>query len=104
MSKTMTRAAVGGALGARRHEALKIPFHYAPGFFGRVRAHLKERLESKGGRPTVTEWRVVRKTRYSEKTWRALERLAARWSKDGPSISPAQVAARIVEDALSRGR
>ncbi|NNN07152.1 MAG: hypothetical protein HKL90_14765 [Elusimicrobia bacterium] len=99
----MTRAAVGRALGAQRREGLTIPFYYAPGLFKKVREHLKERLASGGGRPGVADWRVVRKTRYSEKTWKALQRLAVDWSKGGTTISPAQIAARIVEEAVSRG-
>ena len=99
----MTRATVGRALRARRRETLAVPFYYAPGFFQLVREHLRGRLESGGGRPTVSDWRVVRKTRYSEKTWTALERLAADWSRGEISISPAQVAARIIEEAVSSG-
>ena len=104
MTKTkMSRAAVGRALGAKRREGLTIPFYYAPGFFQRVREHLKGRLASSGGRPTVAEWRVVRKTRYSAKTWKELERLSLNWSRSGTAISPAQVAARIVEEAVGSG-
>ena len=104
MPKTkMTRAVVARALGAKRRGGISIPFYYAPGFFLRVREHLKERLTSSGGRPTVSDWRVVRKTRYSEKTWRELERLSVNWSRGGTAISPAQVAARIVEEAVGSG-
>ena len=89
-------------LGAKHREAVQVPFYYTPAFMGQVREHLQKRLESRGGRPTVIEWKVVRKTRYSEQTWKALEEMAEKWSSGGASISPAQVAATIVEDALGR--
>jgi len=39
--------------------------------------NVQERLASRGGRATVSEWEVVRKTRYSKKTW-PFARLAER--------------------------
>lgn len=89
-------------LGANRREAVQVPFYYTPAFLGQVREHLKRRLASRGGRPSVVEWNVVRKTRYSEQTWKALEDMAEKWSRGGASISPAQVAATIIEEAVGR--
>lgn len=89
-------------LGARRRESVQVPFYYTPAFLGQVRDHLRRRLASRGGRPTVLEWKVVRKTRYSKQTWKALEDMAEKWSSGGASISPAQVAATIVDEAVGR--
>ena len=87
-------------LGAKRREAVRVPLYYTPAFLGQVREHLQRRLASCGGRPTVAEWKVVRKTRYSKQTWKTLENMAERWSRGGASISPAQVAATIVDEAI----
>ncbi len=62
-------------------------------------------VASSGGRPTVADWKVVRKTRYSKRTWAYLSGLAAKWSKaGGVSVSPSQVAARIVEEVCRTSR
>ena len=93
---------IGRILGASRREAVQVPYYYTPAFLGQVREHLRQRLSSRGGRPSVPEWKVVRKTRYSKQTWKALEGMAAKWSSGGASISPAQVAATIVERAVGQ--
>jgi len=94
----LSKTRIGAVLKAKHREPVKTPFYYAPPFLDEVRKSLEERLSSSGGRPTVAEWKVVRKTRYSKKTWAYLSGLAARWSKAGVSVSPSQVAARIVEE------
>lgn len=100
--KRFSREEVGRILGAKHREAVKVPFYYAPRFLDRVLEQLQRRLTSKGGRPTVAEWEIVRKTRYSKATWGALKEMATGWSKAGASVSPAQVAARIVEEVVNR--
>jgi len=102
----LSKERIGTLLKAKRRESVKTPFYYAPPFLDEVRKTLQERLTSSGGRPTVSGWDIVRKTRYSKKTWSHLSGLAARWSKaGGVSVSPSQVAARIVEEVCrSHGR
>jgi hypothetical protein len=102
----LSKERIGTLLKAKRREPVKTPFYYAPPFLEEVRRTLQERLTSSGGRPTVSGWDIVRKTRYSKKTWSQLSGLAARWSKTGGvSVSPSQVAARIVEEVCrSHGR
>ena len=97
-----SRERIGRILGAKHREAVQVPSYYAPQFLDQVREQLQRRLASKGGRPSVAEWNVVRKTRYSKKTWGDLQHMAAVWSKGGTSVSPAQVAARIVEQFVNR--
>jgi hypothetical protein len=94
----LSKAKIARLVGAKQHEPVRTPFYYAPPFLDEMRKSLEERLSSSGGRPTVAEWKVVRKTRYSERTWAYLSSLAAKWSKAGVSVSPSQVAARIVEE------
>jgi hypothetical protein len=93
----LSKAKIARLVGAKHHEPVRTPFYYAP-FLDEMRKSLEERLSSSGGRPTVAEWKVVRKTRYSERIWAYLSGLAAKWSKAGISVSPSQVAARIVEE------
>lgn len=99
----LSKKRVRTLLDAKHSDPVKTPFYYAPPFLDEVREYLQERLASSGGRPTVSEWGIIRKTRYSKKTWGYLSKLAAKWSKSGVSISPSQVAARIVEQACGGG-
>lgn len=102
----LSKEKIGILVRAKRREPVKTPFYYAPPFLDDVRKTLQERLASRGGRPTVSGWDIVRKTRYSKKTWLYLSGLAVKWSKaGGVSVSPSQVAARIVEEVCrSHGR
>lgn len=101
----LSKARIGAVLKAKHREAVSTPFYYAPPFLDEVRKSLEERLASSGGRPTVADWKVVRKTRYSKRTWAYLSGLAAKWSKaGGVSVSPSQVAARIVEEVCRTSR
>ena len=102
----LSKEKIGTLLRAKHREPVKTPLYYAPPFLDELRKGLQERLASRGGRPTVSEWEVVRKTRYSKKTWSYLSGLASKWSKaGGVSVSPSQVAARIVEEVCrSQGR
>lgn len=99
----LSKAKVGALLGAKRREPVKTPFYYVPPFLDELRTGLQERLASSGGRPTVREWQVVRKTRFSKQTWQYLARLADQWSKGGATVSPSQIAARIVEEICRAG-
>ncbi|MBI4708315.1 MAG: hypothetical protein HY761_10415 [Candidatus Omnitrophica bacterium] len=98
----LSKERIGRILGAKSREVVKVPFYYAPQFFDQLHEQLQKKLMSKGGRPSVAEWQMVRKTRYSIKTWQRLKHLAAEWSRGGISFSPAQIAAKIVEQALSK--
>lgn len=98
----ISKKKVAGILGATNREALHTPFYYAPPFLDEVRQYLQEKLRSRGGRPTVPEWKIIRKTRFSKETWERLTNLAGEWSNAGVSVSPSQVAARIVEQVVSR--
>lgn len=99
--KKLTKERIGRLLGAVHREAIAAPFYYAPPFLDRVREELQSRLESQGGRPSVPEWEVVRKTRYSRTTWDYLGRVAQSWSHAGVCVSPAHVAACIVEQVAA---
>ena len=80
------------------------------GAFGAARlARIIERLQSRlvpsqgrrAGRPTDAKWVRHPKVPMSEATERRLNRLAEAASSSGRRISPMQLAAQILEDALA---
>jgi hypothetical protein len=87
--------------GASRSERIPIPFYYAPPFLDELRVWVEGRLSSRGGRPTIHGFDVVRKVRFTKKNWSKLESLAKNWSENGKSVSPAQVATSILDKAIS---
>ncbi len=82
----------GGAFGAAR--------------LGQIVSQLQSRLRpSEGkrpGRPTDPSWVRSPKVPMSRETETKLAQLATRASKAGRRVSPMQVAAQLLEDALSR--
>ncbi len=80
------------------------------GAFGAARlalivASLRERLEPasgrRPGRPTSKDWVLRSKVPMSERTRAQLDRLARQMSTDERKVSPMQVAAQLLEDALA---
>lgn len=56
-----------------------------------------------GGRPTNGEWTIRRLVGFRSRTWQRLRRLAeASERRGGPRLSPAQIAAFLIEDSLDR--
>ena len=92
---------IARAVGARHREPIHVPFYFSAPGLEELRDRLEAKLSSRGGRPGVANWVIVRKTRYSAKTWKNLKLLAGQWSRGGASISPAQVAAELIEGAVS---
>lgn len=62
---------------------------------------LYSRLRSSGGRPTDPAWSFTRQVPFKEETWTALRTLAEALAKSGRKISPAQVAAALLEEAVA---
>lgn len=90
----------GATLGASRSFAVENQPH---GPFG-VAALLEEiqnRLVSRGGRPSDTGPRIRRLVPIKKQVWRSLKAQAAYLSSRGKRISPAQLAAMLVEKSLS---
>ena len=77
------------------------------GAFGAARLSgiLRQRLvPSQGvrpGRPSVSQWTSRPKVPMSQKTRKKLIRLAAQASSSGRKVSPMQVAAQLLEEAVS---
>src|SRR5579864_4086300 len=81
----------GGAFGAAR----------LAGIVEQLRARLVPGRGRRAGRPTEAEWVRHPKVPMSEATQRRLTRLAQEASTAGRKISPMQLAAQILEDALA---
>ena len=82
----------GGAFGAYR--------------LAEIVARLQQRLEpgqgKRPGRPTAAEWVHHRNLPMSDQTFKKLEELAAKASSQDRKISPMQLAAQLLEDAIER--
>src|SRR5271167_1032584 len=105
MAKSTDRIAAG--LGAK--VVGKVP-HTGGGAFGaarlaRIVADIQARLEPgqglRPGRPTDASWVRHPKVPMSEATRQRLTRLAEQSSIGGRKVSPMQIAAQILEDALN---
>ena len=68
--------------------------------------HLQDRLEpgqgKRPGRPIAVEWVHHRKLPMSDETFNKLEQLAAKVSSGTRKISPMQLAAQMLEEAIAR--
>jgi hypothetical protein len=105
MAKNMEKIAAG--LGAKMVK--KVP-HTGGGAFGAARlahivAMIQARLEPgqglRPGRPTDASWVRHPKVPMSDATRQRLAQLAEQSSTGGRKVSPMQIAAQILEDALS---
>jgi len=67
----------------------------------RLRARLVPGQGKRAGRPSDASWVRHPKVPISEATGRRLSLLAERASRSGRKVSPMQIAAQILEDALA---
>lgn len=98
-----TSEGIAAALGASR------TFHVTGGTLSQgplglaqLRAEVSERLRSSGGRPTDPDWTVRRVVPFREAGWAELQEFAARLTAQGRSVSPAQLAALLIERGLAQ--
>ena len=89
------------ALGAERVISLEDLPNQGPLDLIQLAAELKSRLQSSGGRPSDPEWDLRRTIPLKKEHWLQLNELAAALSKEGREISPAQLAAVLLERALA---
>jgi hypothetical protein len=101
------REKIAAALGA--NVVIRVP-HTGGGAFGAARlakivADIQARLQPgqgiRPGRPTDASWVRHPKVPMSEATRQRLTRLAEQSSVGGRKVSPMQIAARILEEALA---
>jgi hypothetical protein len=93
---------IAQALGANRVTPLPNLPSGGPLDLMQLRAEVAQRLKSSGGRPTDPSWDVQRLVPFGESRWRQLEALAEQLSGGGRSVSPAQLAAILLERVLSQ--
>lgn len=89
------------ALGSSRVVPLGIRPSQGPLDLLQLRAHVQERFQSSGGRPTDPSWELARTVRFGEHNWKQLEKLAKSLSSEGRKLAPGQLAAILVEHALA---
>ena len=100
MSNTR-RERLARGLGASRTVTLHDRSAQGPLGMLQLRAELVARLQSSGGRPTDPTWTLRRQVMFNPDRWHDLERLAERLSETGRKVSPAQLAALLVERGLA---
>lgn len=92
---------IARALGASRTAPLSGRSAQGPlGLVG-LRAEVEQRIRSSGGRPTDSSWTVRRVVPFRQDGWTELEAFAARLTASGRSVSPAQLAAILIERGLA---
>jgi hypothetical protein len=67
---------------------------------GRLQSRLEPGQGKRPGRPTAVEWVHHRKLPMSDETFKKLEMLAARVSTEDRKVSPMQLAAQLLEEAI----
>jgi hypothetical protein len=82
----------GGAFGAARLGDIVV----------KLQGRLRPSQGIRPGRPTDPAWTKTPKVPMSRKTATKLAKLAARVSKTGRRVSPMQLAAQLLEDAVTR--
>jgi len=82
----------GGAFGAAR----------LAGIVAELQMRLKPGQGIRPGRPSDPTWIETPKVPMSEATFLQLTRLAERASRSGRKVSPMQLAAQIIEDAVAQ--
>jgi hypothetical protein len=100
----MTSREIAKALGASRTVTLRRapqnPLD-AMALAGALREQLKPGSGRRPGRPTNPKWEMRRQVPFSRETWARLEECAAAASTPERRVSPAQVAAEILDRVLS---
>lgn len=92
---------LASALGASRTATLSPRGAQGPLGLLQLRAEVDYRLRSSGGRPTDPAWTVRRVVPFRPDGWAELEEFAARLTAAGRAVSPAQLAAILIERGLA---
>ena len=92
---------VANALGASQHIPLVRRGAQGPLGLLQLRTELSQRLRSGGGRPTDPDWTIRRIVPFKPAGWAELERFAERLTAVGRTVSPAQLAAFLIERGLA---
>jgi hypothetical protein len=88
------------ALGASRTVPLSGRSAQGPLGLVQLYAEVQQRLKSSGGRPTDPAWTLKRVVPFRQERWEELKAISRKLSAGGGSVSPAQLAAFLVERQL----
>ena len=95
----MSSDPIADALGASRVEDVDANAQGPLGLM-QLRAQMRRRLRSTGGRPSDPSWTMRRVVPFNPDRWSALEALSERLSSEGRTVSPGQLAAMLIEHGL----
>lgn len=104
MANKIDQERVRQALGSSRVELVPGLPSRGPLDLAQLQEHFRRQLRSSGGRPGDPERTLGRTVRFQPERWSELEQLAAVLGREGRTVSPAQLAAFLVErgvDGLS---
>src|SRR5262245_29335551 len=93
---------VAQALGARRVVDVSDKPATGPLDWLALAEQVHRRLRSTGGRPTDADRSMLRQVRFTPEHWQLLEQIAHQWSTDERKVSPAHVAAILIEQGLEQ--
>ncbi len=90
------------ALGANRISSLNVKKLQGPLGLLALREEIRNRLHSTGGRPTDPAWKERRCVPFKSEIWNKLMILAGKMSTEDRKVTPAQVAAILVEREVEK--
>lgn len=102
MKPTRKQTKLANALGADRVQTIRTKNAQGPLGLLALRHEIAGRLHSSGGRPSDPSWTLRRGVHFSERTWTRLSIVATQMSGQNRKITPAQVAATLIERELDR--
>jgi len=101
--KRMKKDRIDKLLGASVRFPVKVG--HGPWDINKVLDALKSRVQPGKGKdcPTEEDWTIWRLVGFSSRTWKRLQKLSdASARSGGPRISPAQIAALLIEETIDR--
>jgi hypothetical protein len=101
--RTLANKKIAQALGSNRVVALETASGQGPLGLLNLREEIAQRLQSTGGRPSDPEWIMRRGVPFKPEVWERLILIANDLSTGKRKVTPAQVAAILVERELAKG-
>jgi hypothetical protein len=102
MANKIDQERVRQALGSSRVESVPGLPSRGPLDLLQLQEHFQSRLRSSGGRPADPERTLTRAVRFRPERWSELEQLAAMIGPLGRTVSPAQLAATLIEQGIDK--
>lgn len=99
-NKVINQRKIGKALGSSKIINLNQRPNWPLGFIALANA-IRDRLVSRGGRPSDPHWDTRRLVPFRRRTWKLLAKEAQAISGEGRKVGPAQLAAIMIEENLT---